>query len=192
MNNKFLESVDYKILNTCSLKIKNNFLDWIMPKISRLNDYGMIYIFIALFSILRGYDLKTAINVIEALLLGVFIGEGLIKHFLRRKRPYFLNGINELLIKYPKTFSFPSGHTTSSFAVFGVLWLTNSQFKYVFLIIALLISFSRLYLYVHFPSDVFAGIVLGLLCSRIVISLSSNVHYVFLVNKVINHINLII
>jgi undecaprenyl-diphosphatase len=188
MNRKLFLKMDNRILNICSLGMKNDFFDRMMPKISRINDYGMIYILLALISIALGYETNLAVNVIMSLTLGLFLGEGFIKHLIRRSRPYLINATNEMLIKFPRTFSFPSGHTTSSFAVFGVFWFVNSDLKYFFLLIAIIISFSRMYLYVHYPSDVFAGIILGLVCSRIIIALSSNVYYTLLVNRIVSHI----
>lgn len=189
MKRKLFMKMDYRILNICALGMKNDYFDRMMPKISRLNDYGMIYILLALISIFLDYRINMAVNVIMALTLGVFLGEGFIKHLIKRSRPCLLNATNEILIKFPRSFSFPSGHTTSSFAVFGVLWLANSDLKYFFLFIAIIISFSRMYLYVHYPSDILAGIILGLICSRIIIALSGNAYYTILVNRIIGHIS---
>jgi undecaprenyl-diphosphatase len=71
-------------------------------------------------------------------------------------------------------------HTTVAFAVSGVLFKTMKKYGIVFIVLAVLISFSRLYLFVHYPSDVLVGIVLGLICSKIVLYFSrkSNIfHY---------------
>jgi undecaprenyl-diphosphatase len=188
MNRKLFLKMDNRILNMCALGMKNDFFDRMMPRISRLNDYGMIYILLALTSIFLDYEINIAVKVIMVLTLGLLLGEGFVKHLIRRTRPCFLNTTNEILIKFPRSFSFPSGHTTSSFAVFGVLWFANSDLKYFFLFIALIISFSRMYLYVHYPSDIIAGIVLGLICSKIIIALSGNVYYNILVNRIVCHI----
>jgi undecaprenyl-diphosphatase len=188
MYRNLIRGFDDRILNICSLKMENKLFDRIMPKITSLNDYGQIYIALAIFSIIAGYDTVMAMNALMALTFGLIIGEGFIKHLVRRTRPQYLRVREGLLIKLPKSFSFPSGHTTSSFAVLGVLWYTNSNLKYIFLLIAILISFSRLYLYVHFPSDVLAGIILGLICGKIVIALSGNVYYMALVSRIISGI----
>lgn len=188
MKKNILQKLDYKILNICSFKIKNRFLDRAMPIVTRLNNYGLVYIALAVFSIIIRYNINIAVNVLMALSLGVLIGEGFIKHLIKRSRPVLKDVKDYLLIKFPKSSSFPSGHTTSSFAVLGVLWFANSELKYIFLFIAVMISFSRLYLCVHYPSDVLAGIVLGLICGRIIITLSGNVYYTILVDKIISQI----
>ena len=113
------------------------------------------------------------------------MGEGLLKHLIRRIRPpyKFLN--YKFLVKLPRTSSFPSGHTTSAFAVLGVLWGLNYKWAYMFLLLALLIAFSRLYLCLHYPSDVFAGVILGLLCGKIVINLYKNIYISNLVSSIL-------
>jgi undecaprenyl-diphosphatase len=183
------EIIDNKILNLCSFKIENKCFDKIMPIITRSNDYGKVYISLAIFSIVIDYKRIEAINILIALVLGMLLGEGLLKHLIRRNRPKDRELNKDLLVKTPRTSSFPSGHTTSSFATIGVLWFMNSGFFYVFLIMAVLIAFSRIYLYLHYPSDVLAGIVLGLGCGKLVMLLSSNIHYVNIINRIISDLN---
>lgn len=60
------------------------------------------------------------------------------------------------------------GHTVSSFAVAEVLSMYFTQYKLTFIAIAFLIALSRVYLYVHYPSDIIAGIIVGILCSRVI------------------------
>lgn len=83
-----------------------------------------------------------------------------LKNIVARPRPCWLESI-DLLVNNPKDFSFPSGHTWS--AVTGALVATaaNRKFGYVAIPVAVLLAFSRLYLFVHFPSDVLAGAAIG-------------------------------
>jgi undecaprenyl-diphosphatase len=106
-----------------------------------------------------------------------------------RYRPIYKNPNYKLLIKTPKTSSFPSGHTTSAFAVFGIFWEINSSLVYIFLGIAILIAFSRLYLYLHYPSDVFVGILLGLFCGKLVFTLNNSIYITHMVGRLISYIN---
>lgn len=169
MNLALLKKTDYRVLSVCSNSIKNKYLDKIMPVITHSNDYGLLYLSLITFSVIFKLRTHEAIKVLEALAIGLFLGEGLIKHIVRRSRPE-----DHVLKKSPLTYSFPSGHTTSAFAALGVLWFMNSNLKYIFLIIALLISFSRLYLQVHYPSDVLAGMLLGIACGKFIVILSGN------------------
>jgi len=169
-----LMKMDNTVLNILSIHARNDFLDKVMPKITYCNDYGQIYILFAAI-ILWKNSLAAFLNILLALALGLTCGEGLFKHVFKRKRPLITENNFTLLIKFPDSFSFPSGHTTSSFAVLGVTWYMNLQFKYFILVLAILIAFSRLYLYVHYPSDIVGGIVLGFICAFISIKISSHI-----------------
>ena len=93
-------------------------------------------------------------------LLGAIMAQ-VVKHLIRRKRPVFNALCPEALVPYPDEWSFPSGHSTTAFSVAGVLFLTSSSLFVPFFALATLIATSRIYLGVHYPSDVIAGAVLG-------------------------------
>jgi undecaprenyl-diphosphatase len=107
--------------------------------------------------------------VLGALLLNALLGEVVLKNLIQRARPFAGTTKESLLIAKPLSYSFPSGHTASSFAAAGVLSCYFKKYAPVFFILASLIAFSRLYLYVHYPTDVLGGIILGLISSRIAI-----------------------
>lgn len=111
--------------------------------------------------------------VLSALVLTTTVGEGIIKHLIRRIRPFSDIDQNTLLISKPITYSFPSGHSASSFAAAGIFIATSNPFAIYAIIIAALIAFSRLYLNVHYPTDVISGIILGLICSNVIINIFS-------------------
>lgn len=106
------------------------------------------------------------VGVYITLALGVtFItGEIIIKHIIGRIRPSSKLDDDELIIKRPKDYSFPSGHTASSFTAFTMTAVFCSPFIFIpVLLVALTISFSRMYLRVHYLSDVVCGMLLGIL-----------------------------
>lgn len=88
----------------------------------------------------------------------------LIKPLVGRVRPFAVSGAVELLTAPPLDASFPSGHTAASFAAVFALRKSGSRLWKPALAVAVVIAFSRLYLYVHWPSDVLAGAVLGAAC----------------------------
>ena len=107
-----------------------------------------------------------ACTVLLAMLITVITGEGIIKHCVCRVRPCSAIEEEKHVVKKPTTiYSFPSGHSASSFTVCTVL-IMNRMWPLAIpaVIIGLLIAFSRLYLLVHYLTDVIVGIILGVLC----------------------------
>ncbi|MCJ7688554.1 MAG: phosphatase PAP2 family protein [Clostridiaceae bacterium] len=157
------------------LYIKNNMHGIIMDKSMVISTYlgngGIIWIIIIAILMINKKYRKIGFMALGALILSTILGEEILKNVIKRIRPS--DGIPSwnLLIAKPLSYSFPSGHTTSSFAVAGVLAKYFKRYALGFLGLASLIGFSRLYLYVHYPTDILAGIVLGLMCSGIIIYL---------------------
>ena len=98
-----------------------------------------------------------------SLLLEVLCCNVILKPLVARVRPFDVNTAVQLLIARPTDFSFPSGHTGASFAVVSALYFSKNRLWMPSLILAMLIAFSRLYLYVHYPSDVLAGALIGIM-----------------------------
>ena len=93
------------------------------------------------------------------------MGEIIIKHIVKRVRPCHTLDDDEQLIDRPRFYSFPSGHTTASFAMVGVALMRCKVITFMpILMLAMLIAFSRIYLRVHYLTDVIAGMILGLTC----------------------------
>ena len=166
---KFFKIIDNKGLKYISEKCKNKIFDKIMPIITMMGNLGIIWLVISVLMLLKVEDRIIGISVILALILTTIIGEGIIKHIVKRSRP-FQNYEDELLINKPITYSFPSGHTASSFAALAVFLQMNGKLGLIMSPIATLIAFSRIYLKVHYPTDVIFGIVLGITCGVSVVS----------------------
>lgn len=159
----YLKKIDLKGLDFVSNRCKNNFFDKVMPKITSLGDLGIIWLAIALLLICRANNRTVGFKVISAILITTIIGEGIIKNIVKRQRP-FKEKDNGLLINKPITYSFPSGHTASSFAALTIFIQMNNTIALLAAPIATMIAFSRIYLRVHYPTDVIFGIILGCLC----------------------------
>ena len=107
---------------------------------------------------------KLGIVLAVAMILQYLVNGGVLKHLFARVRPCNVDTTIELLIKRPKGFSFPSGHSAAAVCAIGVLYGAKmKKLLWPAFILAWLIAFSRLYLYVHFPTDVLAGALCGFL-----------------------------
>lgn len=161
---------DKQIGKICALELQNldrlhDFLytplmDKAMVTITKTGNLGLIWFIVA--SIMLLVDPRSAdiYSFMLALILCVIIGNIIIKNIVKRSRPFFHKEY-KLLIKRPWDYSFPSGHTLSSFAAATVLFIINPTVGVFALIYAALIALSRLYLRVHFFTDVFFSIILG-------------------------------
>ena len=168
------QKMDVKILYFIDRYIRCSFLDKIMPIITGIGNGGIVWIFLSIYLIHSSDYRMEGYMVITSLVLTTILGEGVIKHIIRRSRPLISKSKRTLLISRPMTYSFPSGHSASSFAVAGIFILMNSSISVYITALAALIAFSRLYLDVHYPTDVLTGIILGLLCSIIVYNMFNN------------------
>ena len=96
-----------------------------------------------------------------SIVIGAVIGNLILKNLIARDRPCWIDSQVVLLIENPKDYSFPSGHTLVSFEGAVSILLKNKRWGIAALVLACLIACSRLYLFVHFPTDVLFGAALG-------------------------------
>lgn len=158
-------NIDFLILDFIKEYLKNPFFDFIMPKITALGNGGIIWIIAAIVLLAIPKYRKGGVALSVGLLAGLLIGNLTLKPLIARTRPFDLVEGIELLITAPTDFSFPSGHTLSSFIAAAVLTMIDKRFGYVAIPLAALIAYSRMYLYVHYPSDILGGIVLAAIIS---------------------------
>ena len=160
----FLNQYEIGILDFIQEHLSCGFLNKVMPIITMLGDAGIFWIMIAVIMLFFRQTRKTGLTMGLAMIMGLLIGNATLKPFVARIRPYDVNEGIQLLIEKLHDFSFPSGHTLASFEAAGVLMICERRrFGYPALALAIIIAFSRLYLYVHYPTDVLAGAALGLL-----------------------------
>lgn len=156
-----LQTLDFRILDRIQTTFRCRVLDRLMPGISFLGNWGMIWIILAVILLLIKSRRRCGLTLGAGLICGALIGNLLLKNLVARTRPCLINDSVELLIAIPWDSSFPSGHTLSAFVAATILMRYDRRLGVPTLILAVLIAFSRLYLYVHFPSDVLAGALLG-------------------------------
>ncbi|MDE7229767.1 MAG: phosphatase PAP2 family protein [Oscillospiraceae bacterium] len=156
-----ITGIDFAILDFLQERLSCEALNTLMPIITYLGSAGAIWIITAaILLIFRGYR-RNGVMMCVGLLLCFIIGNLLLKNLVARDRPCWINESVELLVSVPKDYSFPSGHSMVAFASTVILLHTDKRFGIPALILACLIAFSRLYLYVHFPTDVAAGTLIG-------------------------------
>ena len=169
----FAEAFDLPILNWIQQNMQSTFLDFIMPFITILGDAGIFWIACSVILMFIPKYRKAGFSMGLALIFGVVVCNMILKPLVGRIRPYNYNlevlklqwqdflVHGKLLVETPHDFSFPSGHTIASFEASVALYKNNKRLGIPALILASLISFSRMYLYVHYPTDVIASVILG-------------------------------
>ena len=106
----------------------------------------------------------TAMYILIVPLIGLLVGNVLIKEWVMRPRPFVTHADLIALVDPVDQWSFPSGHTLSSFAAATALCFFHRKSGLLACLVAALIGFSRLYACVHYPTDVLAGMLIGILC----------------------------
>ncbi len=148
--------------------IHNPVLDTIMCAITRLGDAGIIWILLCIVLLILPKTRKSGVVLMAALLVDLVVCNVILKPLVHRIRPFDVKTGIELLVKRPTDYSFPSGHTAASVASVMALYLAGEKKIWVpALVLAVLIAFSRLYLYVHYPTDVLGGMIIGIAAGAI-------------------------
>lgn len=165
--NSWAVSFDLPILDWIQANLANPVLDFLMPWITLLGDAGIFWMICAGVLLFTKKYRRIGIGMAIAMAMGLLVCNIILKPAVGRIRPYDLQenlGVTiNLLIEKQHDFSFPSGHTIASFEACTVILLGSKKLGIPATLLAILIAFSRLYLYVHYPTDVIASIILGTL-----------------------------
>lgn len=160
-------SFDLPILDWIQANLKNGFLNEVMPIITMFGDGGIFWIACAVILLCIPKTRKTGLGMAFALIMGLIVCNITLKPLVGRIRPYDfqekLGVVIPLLTERMHDYSFPSGHTIASFEAATVLLINNKKLGIPAMILAVLIAFSRLYLYVHYPTDVIFSVFAGIL-----------------------------
>ena len=156
-----MSQFELMIMDNVNSLVHCQIMDTLMPVITRLGDGGAVWIVLCLVLLVFPKTRKIGAAIGISLLIEIICCNLILKPLVARPRPFDINEGISLLIARPDDYSFPSGHTGASFAATSVLWRCDSKLKVPALILAVLIAFSRMYLYVHYPSDILTGMLLG-------------------------------
>ena len=152
---------DASVLLWIQENVRCGLLSAILVPWSKLGNAGFIWILLSVLLLLIPKTRKAGTAALLAMLLSLIFTNGIIKHLAARQRPWLtVEGLVPLLAE-PDPNSFPSGHTAAAFAMVFALWFSGSPLWRPALALAAVTAFSRLYLYVHWPTDVLGGVLLG-------------------------------
>lgn len=145
------------------------FFDRFFPAVTLLGKAGIFFIVCALIALAFRRSRKMGCTILAALLLGLLFTNLVLKNTIARPRPY----ADELSIFFSwwkeigsgaerEIYSFPSGHATAAFAAAtAVFWCGNKRYSWTAYLLAVLVGFSRVYLMVHYASDILGGMLVG-------------------------------
>ena len=149
-------------------KLHNPVLDKIMIVLTKLGDAGILWIAIALILLIPKKYRRAGLQMLITMAITYVIGNLILKNLIARERPCWIDTTVPLLIASPSGYSFPSGHSMNGFASALALFLNDKKLGIPALVLAAAIAFSRLYHFVHFPTDVLGGILIATVVALLV------------------------
>lgn len=141
----------------------NPMADRLMKIATRMGDAGGFWIALSAGCVKSNKYRKSGLSMAIALLFSFIFSNTIIKNAVDRARPFWRDKSFTIKIREPKDYSFPSGHTSAAIGSAYALFLNRRKEGAAALLLAIQIAFSRLYLLVHYPTDVIVGAVLGII-----------------------------
>lgn len=150
--------------------------DWLNPVMiffTTVGESGICWIVASLVLAFFSRTRKCGFTMMAAMAVTFLVGNVFLKNLIARPRPCAVDTSVTLLIPHPSEYSFPSGHSSCGFAAAVTVFAYYRRAGMFALLLAAVIAFSRMYLFVHYPTDILGGIALGtadaclvLLCLR--------------------------
>ena len=166
--------LDTSILFWIQDALRCDVLDFIIPIYTSLGEDGIIWIALGLVLLIPKKYRKTGIMVLAALLVMLVVNNIVLKNLIARPRPCWVYPEMVQLVHNPSSFSFPSGHTTSAFAVAFTVFSQHKKFGKVVIGMSAIMAFTRLYVFVHYPTDIYGGILVAMAITTFVCFMEKN------------------
>ncbi len=140
-----------------------------------VGDKGQFWVWLSLIAFIFPKTRKMGAGMLISYFLAYFIGDGILKDLIARPRPCMVDETVELLVKRPSSFSCPSVHSMLAVATATAVFMNRRKAGILCLVFALLVGLSRMYFFVHYPSDVLLGFVLGAFIAFVVVKLINRI-----------------
>ncbi|MCD7746745.1 MAG: phosphatase PAP2 family protein [Firmicutes bacterium] len=151
------------ILEWIAERMHCGFLDAVLSTVTHLGDAGIFWIILSIVLLFPKKTRRVGITMGISLIIGLLICNLAIKPLVARIRPYDLLGTTPYIISAESDYSFPSGHATACFECATAIFIYSKKWGAAAYVLAAVVGFSRLYLFVHYPSDVICGAILGVI-----------------------------
>lgn len=156
-------------------QIHTPWLDAVMIFFTRLGDDGILWIALGVGFLFFKKTRRCGVYILLSLLLSALIGKVFLKNLIERPRPFMVDSSVVLKITPPGSFSFPSGHTLDAFTSATAIYFSDRKTGIVAFVVASLIAFSRMYLFLHYPTDILGGIIIGVCVAVLVVKMKEKI-----------------
>ncbi len=151
--------------------LHRDWLDPVMVFFSAIGNSGFCWIVLSVVLACIPRTRKCGVTMLLSMALTFVLGNLFLKNLVARPRPCAVDKSVTLLVPFPSEYSFPSGHSASSFTAAAALFAYQRRIGLIALFVAAVIAFSRMYLFVHYPTDILGGICIGVLDAFLVVRL---------------------
>lgn len=138
-------------------------LNQVMIFLSAIGEAGLVWVAVSVALAVIPRTRRCGITMMAAMAVSFLLGNVLLKNIIARPRPCVVDTSVAMLVPVPDEYSFPSGHSLNGFTAAVTLFCYYRKPGIAALLLAGAIAFSRLYLFVHYPTDILGGILLGVL-----------------------------
>ena len=183
---EWITKLDFTVLYWIQENIRTEWLDSVCAFLSWAFELGIPWLILGVVLFCFKKTRAAGAMLVVAVVITFFFNELAVKNAVNRERPCTIDTTIPLAVEKPTSFSFPSGHTASCFAAAGVLMFTHKKIGIPLILFAVIMGLSRMYLFVHFPTDVIAGAVMGLLMAWVTVLIFRELKY----DQKLNNLNL--